>query len=117
MPSLREEITKTFLRLSRRGGTRPGSADDQHTIAQPRRRMGREFGHYHILNLLGAGGMGEVYLAMDSRLGRKIALKFLPDHLTSNEVSLHRFQQEARTASALNPPQHSDHLRSRADGG
>jgi Tol biopolymer transport system component len=67
-------------------------------------RAGREFGSYRILKLLGAGGMGEVYLALDARLGRQIALKFLPLDLTTNEVALRRFKQEARTASALNHP-------------
>jgi serine/threonine protein kinase/Tol biopolymer transport system component len=66
--------------------------------------VAEQFGPYRILKLLGAGAMGEVYLALDTRLGRQVALKFLPLHLTSNEATLHRFQQEARTASALNNP-------------
>ncbi len=104
MPSLREEITKTFSRLGRRGRTPRRSAGVPETAVQPLPRAGREFGSYRILKLLGAGGMGEVYLAIDMRLGRQIALKFLPRDLTSNEAALRRFQQEARTASALNHP-------------
>jgi serine/threonine protein kinase/Tol biopolymer transport system component len=66
--------------------------------------VGRELGAYHILNLIGAGGMGEVYLAVDIRLDRRIALKFLPAAVASNPTALRRLQQEARTASALNHP-------------
>ena len=64
----------------------------------------RQIGPYQILDLLGKGGMGEVYLAEDTRLGRKIALKLLRIDLTSDELRVLRFQQEARTASALNHP-------------
>jgi eukaryotic-like serine/threonine-protein kinase len=64
----------------------------------------RQIGPYQILDLLGKGGMGEVYLAEDLRLGRKVALKLLPPELTNNEQLVLRFQQEARTASALNHP-------------
>jgi serine/threonine-protein kinase len=65
---------------------------------------GRSLGPYTILELLGSGGMGEVYLAQDSRLGRHVALKLLPAHFVTTEDRLHRFQQEARAASALNHP-------------
>jgi TolB-like protein/Flp pilus assembly protein TadD len=66
--------------------------------------IGQSIGHYRIESLLGVGGMGEVYLARDERLGRKIALKLLPEHLTADERQLSRFKTEARTASALNHP-------------
>src|SRR6266496_3142099 len=66
--------------------------------------VGESIGHYGIESLIGAGGMGEVYLARDELLGRKVALKFLPEHLTANETQLSRFKIEARTASALNHP-------------
>src|SRR3989442_3881151 len=65
---------------------------------------GTNIGHYKVIETLGAGGMGEVYLARDTRLGRKIALKFLSAEFTRDEDRVRRFQQEARAASALNHP-------------
>src|SRR6266566_8043879 len=55
--------------------------------------VGKELGHYQVLSLLGAGGMGEVYLAEDTRLKRKVALKLLPAELTANQDRLRRFEQ------------------------
>ncbi len=66
--------------------------------------IGREIGVYRIVDCLGAGGMGEVYLAEDSRLDRLVALKLLPAYFASDDERLARFQREARTASALNHP-------------
>jgi serine/threonine protein kinase/Tol biopolymer transport system component len=71
---------------------------------EPDLTAGDEVGHYRIVSLLGAGGMGQVYLAEDTRLGRKVALKLLPRIFTGVESRLHRFHQEARAASALNHP-------------
>src|ERR1051325_5344315 len=66
--------------------------------------IGEVIGHYRIEALIGVGGMGQVYLARDERLGRKAALKLLPDSLTTDETQLSRFKNEARSASALNHP-------------
>lgn len=71
---------------------------------RPELSAGEQLGHYRVLGLLGAGGMGEVYLAEDDRLGRKVALKVLPAGFIRSEARLQRFRQEARTASALNHP-------------
>src|ERR1700752_58706 len=67
-------------------------------------KPGTKFGRYEIVSLLGAGGMGEVYLAREAVLDRKVALKILPEDLASNEQSMLRFIQEAKAASALNHP-------------
>jgi serine/threonine-protein kinase len=65
---------------------------------------GTHLGHYEVISPIGAGGMGEVYLARDARLGRNVALKLLSAGVTKNEERVKRFQQEARAASALNHP-------------
>ncbi len=65
---------------------------------------GRKLGRYEIRSKIGAGGMGDVYLAQDTELDRTVAVKILPDDVTGDEQRLHRFTQEARAVSALNHP-------------
>ena len=65
---------------------------------------GQKLGPYEILAPLGAGGMGEVYRAKDTRLGRVVAIKILSEEFSSHQNRLERFEQEARAASALNHP-------------
>src|SRR5271167_2482117 len=65
---------------------------------------GSKLGPYEIISLLGAGGMGEVYRARDTRLGRDVALKILPESFAGDPDRLHRFEQESRAVAALNHP-------------
>jgi serine/threonine protein kinase len=81
------------------GGHASGEAADD-----VRLHPGALLGPFEIIDRLGAGGMGEVYRALDARLGRKVALKVLPKALLSNQEGLSRFALEARSASALNHP-------------
>ena len=66
--------------------------------------VGTRLGPYEILAPLGAGGMGEVYRARDTRIDREVAVKLVPLHLVGDEVARKRFQQEARTLSRLSHP-------------
>jgi serine/threonine protein kinase len=67
-------------------------------------QIGQQLGSYEITSLLGKGGMGEVFRARDSRLGRDVAIKVLPEHLASDPDMLARFEREAKAVAALSHP-------------
>src|SRR5213592_604425 len=79
-------------------------ATEPATACQGEGLVSQALGHYQLVRLLGRGGMGEVYLAQDTRLKRKVALKLLPAAFTQDAERVRHFEQEARAASALNHP-------------
>ena len=106
--SLRQEVESLLAAHERAGnfveGT-PGNAATDWLAREDHTRMaGERISAYEVVSLLGRGGMGEVYLAHDPRLGRKVAVKLLHRALTSNRDAARRFEQEARAASSLNHP-------------
>src|SRR5688500_9816780 len=103
---LRSEVESLISSHDQAGNSIEAMAVDAATemLENERAIVGRQLGHYQVLNQIGRGGMGEVFLAQDTRLGRKVALKLLRSDFTRNEERLRRFRQEARAASALNHP-------------
>src|SRR5688572_15051307 len=104
--ALRNEVESLISSHDQAGDSIAAMAVEAATemLANDRAIVGKQIGRYQVLSLIGRGGMGEVFLAQDTALGRKVALKILRSDFTRNEERLRRFQQEAQAASALNHP-------------
>src|SRR5262249_17591241 len=101
-PSLGQEVKSRLA--ARAAADHPASQAAADNAGGLTAQIGQVVGHYKMLAFLGRGGVGEVYLAQDSRLGRKVPLKVLPTSLSHDEDRLRRFEREARSASTLNHP-------------
>ena len=104
LPHIRGEVDRLLASYDEDFMETPAVADFAEEISAQGARSGETLAHYQLHEMIGSGGMGEVYLAEDLKLGRKVAIKVLPDEFTSDEDRLKRFQMEARSASALSHP-------------
>jgi hypothetical protein len=103
--SLRAEVEALLAYDAQSAGFIDRPALAQNAEASPAHSwVGQRLGHCQLLALLGQGGMGEVWLAEDTQLGRQVAVKLLPAAFTTDAGRVRRFRQEARAASALNHP-------------
>ena len=105
--ALRGEVEKLIAAHEKEGSfiDSPAYADTELLVGdQAALTAGQRLGPYRVISHIGSGGMGEVYLAEDTRLGRRVALKLLPPEFVGDAERLRRFRQEARAASALNHP-------------
>ncbi len=104
--ALRAEVEKLLVSYDAAGDFLAAPLAESLGLAKdaPRLAQGERLAHYEIVSWLGKGGMGEVYLAMDTRLQRPVALKLLSPHLLNDAQFVRRFEAEARAASALNHP-------------
>lgn len=105
-PALRSEVESLISSHDQAGDSIEAMAAEAATemLANDRAIVGKQIGRYQILARIGRGGMGEVFLAQDTSLGRRVAVKLLRSDFTRNEERLRRFRQEAQAASALNHP-------------
>jgi len=108
-PALRQEVEKLLVSFDSAGSFLETPAAERFSLnskseTSPGLASGQRLAHYEIISQIGMGGMGEVYLARDTRLDRQIALKLLPVQFAADPERISRFEREARAASALNHP-------------
>ena len=104
--SLRREVESLIASHEKDGSfiDNPAYQAAAQSLTRETLTKGRVIGHYEILAVLGKGGMGEVYLAQDRKLDRKVALKILPGDVAADQNRMQRFVREAKSAAALNHP-------------
>ena len=101
---LRREIEFLLSKEQQAGSFLEERVEQGTTLTMSETLLNRQFGSYRVVSRLGAGGMGEVYRARDSKLGRDVAIKILPVEFARNPERLARFHREARTLASLNHP-------------